>query len=651
MSLYADVAFASTTKLSQEELNRRMKILTDAIEILRAFQPDWQAQLNALVAVGLERIDDALLPIYNRIMEVAHLGTIFSTISASIEEFGLGVKRFVVPVAQRPNFAPSRFLLIMADGGSFDTVMIGRLSSYDRETGELVVLIEDSSGEGTHNSWLIGPYASNDGLEELRAEVQAARVAAIAARDVSTAQAVIATDRASSAALHATNAAAAASAANTKATEAKGQADRAETAAAALSGLVSDVLGRVAATPTIDLDFTQAEGFTGFTRDTVVDNSGGFRRAPNGSLVALGVAEPAIDFHPVTGVALGLGLWPTTANAFAAPWDLTGVTMATSGTVAAPDGTLTASVVAHQAVAGKHRISKEINLAGAGIYALSFFMRLPASAPYVYFLSVEDKLTGDAMVLGLDLGGDGAIYEFNGGTMRNGASWSITRHAADWYRIEVSGPVALSGGATIFRIHEEEADDEFVGNPAVGGFYVWGVQITPGVERLPIYASAGRQMDQMAVPTADLVAAAQSTTRGTVYVEYVLPRVLPPRSHTVVSLAGSTEFLSLGHVGNRVAVLASPNWGIDFGAGNTLDVVVPGQVMKAAFAFGNSRVAYAVNGRDARVDPLTSWRQHTSIVVGNRFNGDPDHVLHGSVRRLVVFPVALGDADLKRMTA
>ncbi len=651
MSLYADVAFKRDTKLSQEELNRRMKILTDAIEILRAFEPDWQAQVNALLAVGLERIDDALLPIYERIMEIAHLGTIFSTTSASIETFGLGVKRFVVPEQHRPNFAPSRFLLLMAAEGSFDAVMFARLSSYDRETGELTVLVGNSTGEGTHNSWLIGPYASNDGLEELRAEVQAAKAAAITARSETTAQAGIAAEKAAAAALQATNAGVSATAANTKATEAKGQADRAETAAAALSGLVSNVLGRVAATPTIDLDFTQAEGFTGFTRDTVVNNSGGFRRAPNGYLVALGVAEPAIDFHPVAGVALGLGMWPTTANAFAAPWDLTGVTMATSGTVAAPDGTLTANVVAHQAVAGKHRISKELNLAGPGIYALSFFMRLPASAPYVYFLSVEDKLTGDAMVLGLDLGGDGAIYEYNGGVMRNGASWSITRHAGDWYRIEVSGPVALSGGATVIRIHEEEADDEFVGNPAVGGFYLWGMQITPGMERLPIYTSAGRQIDQMVVSTTDLVAAAQSTTEGTVYVEYILPRISPPRSHTVVSLAGSTEFLSLGHVGNRVAVLASAGWGIDFGAGNALDVVVPGQVMKAAFAFGSSRAAYAVNGRDTRVDPLTSWRHHTSIVVGNRFNGDPDHVLHGSVRRLVVFPVALGDADLKRMTA
>ncbi|NVP56094.1 phage head spike fiber domain-containing protein [Mycoplana rhizolycopersici] len=651
MSLYADVAFTGTTKLSQEELNRRMKILTDAIETLRLFSPDWQAQVNALVAVGLERIDDALLPIYERIKEIAHLGTIFSTTSASIETFGLGVKRFVVPEQHRPNFAPSRFLLIMVEGGSFDAVMIGRLSSYDREAGELSVLVEDSTGEGTHNSWIIGPYATNDGLEELRADVQAARAATIAAKNDATAQAAIATERAASASLQATNAAVSAGMATTKATEAKGQAERAEAAAAALSGLVSDVLGRVAATPTIDLDFTQADGFSGFTRETVVNNSGGFRRAPNGSLVALGATEPAIDFHPVTGAALGLGMWPTTANAFAGPWDLTGVTMATSGTVVAPDGSLAASAVTHQAVAGKHRISKEINLVGAGVYAMSFFMRLPNSAPYLYLLSVEDKLTGEAMVLELDLRGEGAIYEFMGGIMQSGASWSITRHAGGWYRIEVSGPPALSGGATIFRIHEEDATDEFVGNPVVGGFYLWGVQITPGVERLPIYTSAGRQIDQMVVPTSDLVAVAQSTTEATVFVEYILPRILPPRSHTVVSLAGSTEFLSLGHIGNRVAVLASAGWGIDFGAGNALDVVVPGQVMKAAFAFGNSRAAYAVNGRDARVDPLTSWRHHTSIVVGNRFNGDPDHVLHGSVRRLVVFPVALGDADLKRMTA
>jgi len=170
MSLYTDIAFGRDTALSQAELNRRAKVLADAIEALRAFAPDWQAEVDALRTVGLDRINTALLPAYEQIRDVANLGALLSARSESSVEIGLGPKVFLLPEATRRNFAPTPFLVAAADG-NFDTAMVGFLSSYDIETGALVIQVERAFGEGTFTEWVIGPIASTDDLEDLRDQV------------------------------------------------------------------------------------------------------------------------------------------------------------------------------------------------------------------------------------------------------------------------------------------------------------------------------------------------------------------------------------------------------------------------------------------------------------------------------------------------
>lgn len=167
MSLYSDIAFKSDTELSQEELNRRVKIIADAIEALRDFSPSWEAEVEALRSVGLDRINNALLPAYQQIVEIANLGALLSTSSTSSVTIGNGTKTFIVPEAKRLNFAPTPYLIAYANG-DFDLAMIATVSSYSSATGELVLAVECFRGAGTYSTWNIGPVATTDDLEALR---------------------------------------------------------------------------------------------------------------------------------------------------------------------------------------------------------------------------------------------------------------------------------------------------------------------------------------------------------------------------------------------------------------------------------------------------------------------------------------------------
>lgn len=189
MSLLADLSWKENENLGLPELNRRAKIISDAIEALRAYQPSWETEVNLLREIGLERLNTALLPAFQQIIELTDLGALLSATSTSEVEIGGGTKTFVLPEAKRLSFAPTPFLIAYAES-DYDLSMVGTVSSYDRDTGTLVILVEDFKGEGTFSEWTIGPIATTDDLEALRDAVQAA------AADVAAKKAVVDTKHA-----------------------------------------------------------------------------------------------------------------------------------------------------------------------------------------------------------------------------------------------------------------------------------------------------------------------------------------------------------------------------------------------------------------------------------------------------------------------
>lgn len=169
-----DLLFKSNTLLNKEELDKRMRAIHDRLSELEQFSPDWQAEVNALRTVGLDRINIALLPAYQSIIDLADLGALWTASSETEVEIGTGQKAFTLPDPDRQRFAPPVYTLISA-GGDFANAMTARLVSYNRELGELVVDVQSTIGAGTFSDWTIGPIATSDDLEALRTDAQGYR--------------------------------------------------------------------------------------------------------------------------------------------------------------------------------------------------------------------------------------------------------------------------------------------------------------------------------------------------------------------------------------------------------------------------------------------------------------------------------------------
>lgn len=193
MALYTDIAFGRADRLDQTGLNKRMKMIADAIETLRAFSPDWEAQVRALRDVGLQRINEALLPAYDTILGLAQLGALFTAPSASEVTVGIGEKLFIVDEARRVGFAPAANLAITLDADP-GVAMYGRLSGYDRESGTLAIIVTDAFGEGVHSGWTITASPPRSVLHELRLDnphqVTAGQVGTLTAAEIAAALAL-----------------------------------------------------------------------------------------------------------------------------------------------------------------------------------------------------------------------------------------------------------------------------------------------------------------------------------------------------------------------------------------------------------------------------------------------------------------------------
>ena len=145
---------AETWDLFIRTINARLK----GVEEKKAA---FEATEQLLVSIGLQRINEALLPAFQTITGLAHLGAIFTATSTTTLEVGVGQKQLTIAQEYRERFAPSAYLAIRASGQT-SPVMTGSLANYHRESGTLTINVDYADGEGSHASWVISPTASPD---------------------------------------------------------------------------------------------------------------------------------------------------------------------------------------------------------------------------------------------------------------------------------------------------------------------------------------------------------------------------------------------------------------------------------------------------------------------------------------------------------
>ena len=188
--------FEKDRSADPDRMNRAMAYLLGRIAALDAFRPNWQAEVDNLVGVGLSRINDALLPAFQNIQSVADFGFLTAQVDGSISfEDGIGLVT-LASGPQRDNFQPTPFVVFTRSENVTDWA-IARVDSYERASGALSFTIEANGGEvGPFSDVTVGAAAA--GAIVAQQAIDAADAAAESSVDAEAA-AVTATTKASDA--------------------------------------------------------------------------------------------------------------------------------------------------------------------------------------------------------------------------------------------------------------------------------------------------------------------------------------------------------------------------------------------------------------------------------------------------------------------
>jgi hypothetical protein len=116
-----------------------------------------QAATRDLIEFGLQRVDENLGPALTKLEQAAELGFLVATSATSLT-LATGEAVFeITEGAQRDLFKPTPVLTITREAeGAESQYAVARLTSYDPETGGLVVDVQSISGiSGAHDDWVI----------------------------------------------------------------------------------------------------------------------------------------------------------------------------------------------------------------------------------------------------------------------------------------------------------------------------------------------------------------------------------------------------------------------------------------------------------------------------------------------------------------
>lgn len=148
------LVFSADEDFTADRLNRAFQALNLRVKAQEAQRSDFAAAERTLVSLGLERINEALLPAYQALVGLAQLGVLFSTSSTTSVTVGLGTRSFSVAEEDRERFAAASYLSA-ASAADGRIAMTGLLESYDRTAGELVIQVLTAAGSGDAADWII----------------------------------------------------------------------------------------------------------------------------------------------------------------------------------------------------------------------------------------------------------------------------------------------------------------------------------------------------------------------------------------------------------------------------------------------------------------------------------------------------------------
>ena len=183
-SNYPELVFDEAEDFTADRLNMAMQVLDQRLRSLEPFTPSWEAAVNDLRLVGLSRLNDAILPAYQRIQLLSTLGFLFAGSTSEVTLTKNMTATFVIDdETERSLFTPTPFLALTRSS-TIDDYAIAQLISYEASTGTLMVEVKAITGSpGPFTDWQIGACAANTiAAMAYFTEIDAARDAANVAK-------------------------------------------------------------------------------------------------------------------------------------------------------------------------------------------------------------------------------------------------------------------------------------------------------------------------------------------------------------------------------------------------------------------------------------------------------------------------------------
>ena len=183
-SNYPELVFSDDEDFTADRLNEAMQVLDQRLRSLEPFSPSWEQAVNDLRLVGLSRLNDAILPAYQRIQLLSTLGFLFAGSTSEVTLTQDMTATFVInDETERSLFTPTPFLALTRSS-TIDDWAIAQLISYESATGTLMVQVKAINGNpGPFTDWQIGACAASTIAAMVYfAQIDAARNAANAAK-------------------------------------------------------------------------------------------------------------------------------------------------------------------------------------------------------------------------------------------------------------------------------------------------------------------------------------------------------------------------------------------------------------------------------------------------------------------------------------
>lgn len=208
LSLIDAAGLSETGTLDYTAIVRVLKAIEARLNPLEAQSGSLAAAIEAVRKVGLDRINEVLVPAIQLILDIQSKGFMIAASSTPATMVVGDVLTFVIDdEGQRALFTPSDFVGLTRASTPNDYAVL-RTVAYTTDDGEYIGQVVSFEGDpGPHSDWVLGALAGStmasvmalDLSLSARADAVAAAAAAVPAAATATAKATIATDAAAQA--------------------------------------------------------------------------------------------------------------------------------------------------------------------------------------------------------------------------------------------------------------------------------------------------------------------------------------------------------------------------------------------------------------------------------------------------------------------